>query len=258
MEKLQIAHPSTYGNIFQKLQDKKHIALDQNGFIQLTTNGQETYQAIRELKPIVADPGFTLELEEALDTIASGEKSSLAVLRDFWLRIDPQARYSPQKNSPTLTLGEQIKANTSLFLETSQPPVVTHPLHSATESIKRAIAQNQNQLNVILAEDWQYLPNVTRVLHLWFLGRLYGIDYAPIALLDRLTYDRSFCWFVGLRPNAIVWSVELYQQAIKRLSDSGMISEIESSIDWSMLAQLANAEIFVGLRQSESGCDEHS
>ena len=58
MEKLQIARPSTYGSIFQKLEDKKHIAFDKDGFIQLTIGGDETYQAIRKLKPIVADPGL--------------------------------------------------------------------------------------------------------------------------------------------------------------------------------------------------------
>jgi DNA topoisomerase IA len=251
MEKLKIARPSTYGSIFQKLETKGHIVFDQDGFINLTQRGLLTYQAICQLKPIIADPGFTLELESALDAIAEAEESSLAVLRRFWSLIDPQARYSPQKNTTILTIGEQIKAKTSLKHENSQPPVCDHPLHLARKIIQTAIANSQNQLNVTFVEDWKYLPGATKILHLWFLGRLYGINQAPIALLDRLTYDQSFRWFVDFEPNAIVWSVQLYQQAIKRLSDTGMISEIESLIDWSILAQLPNAEIFVGLKQSQ-------
>lgn len=250
LESLQIGRPSTYGSIFRNLQEKGHISITEDGVITLTERGKKVQEAIATHLPILADISFTMELEAAFKAIIQGQRTSLSVLKEYWSLLDPQNRYpKPQtESSSRSSLGDKIKAQTP-----STPqwiiPTDTHPLHQANKILEKALEQCSFSFNERIYVEDQMLPDLNKVVRVWFLGHLYGLKTQPFALLDRLIFDSSFRWFAQIPINRKIWTIELYLKSLKYLQDKEIISKLFEYINWDSLQSLQNSHLFLGLNR---------
>lgn len=231
LENLQIGRPSTYGTIFRNLQDKGHIQITEQGDILLTERGKEVQQAIALYLPILADISFTMELEEAFEAIIQGKRTSLSILEEYWSRLDPRQRYPKALSSsqPRSSLGDKVEAQLSSEPQWIVPPN-THPLHKANKVLEQALQQCSFSFDERVYDENQLLPNLNKVIRVWFLGYLYGLDNNALALLDRLTFDYSFRWFAQIPISRRIWNVKLYLQTICYLQQNNVIQTVEKKL----------------------------
>lgn len=83
LEELGIGRPSTYASIIQVLQDRNYVKLDKRRFIPEDRGRLVTSFLVKFFNRYV-DYGFTANLEEELDAIASGDLKWKKALRAFW------------------------------------------------------------------------------------------------------------------------------------------------------------------------------
>jgi DNA topoisomerase-1 len=99
---LGIGRPSTYASIISVLIDRGYVKLDKRRFT-AESLGRIVTAFLMSFFDRYVEYGFTASLEEALDTIADGERDWKAELRDFWK--DFSARVEESKK---LTISEVL------------------------------------------------------------------------------------------------------------------------------------------------------
>ncbi len=83
MEELGIGRPSTYASILQVLRDRNYVVMDKKRFIP-EDRGRLVTTFLARFFPRYVDYDFTANLEEELDSIASGQTAWKEILRLFW------------------------------------------------------------------------------------------------------------------------------------------------------------------------------
>jgi DNA topoisomerase-1 len=83
LERLGIGRPSTYASMVQTLKERGYATLDHQRFVP-TETGLKLSNFLSAYFSEFFAASYTAELEAALDTIAQGETTRLAVLQDFW------------------------------------------------------------------------------------------------------------------------------------------------------------------------------
>jgi DNA topoisomerase-1 len=83
MEELGIGRPSTYASVISVLQNREYVRLDQKRFVPEDKGRLVNAFLVRFFDRWV-QPGFTADLEDRLDGVASGERFWKEVLREFW------------------------------------------------------------------------------------------------------------------------------------------------------------------------------
>jgi DNA topoisomerase-1 len=83
LEELGIGRPSTYAAIISVLQDRGYVKLDQKRFVP-EDKGRLVTAFLVSYFDRWMQPGFTAELEDELDGVASGERLWKDVLRAWW------------------------------------------------------------------------------------------------------------------------------------------------------------------------------
>lgn len=84
MEELGIGRPSTYASILQVLRDRNYVTMDKKRFIP-EDRGRLVTTFLTRFFPRYVDYDFTANLEEELDSIASGQTAWKDALRQFWI-----------------------------------------------------------------------------------------------------------------------------------------------------------------------------
>lgn len=84
MEELGIGRPSTYASILQVLRDRNYVTMDKKRFIP-EDRGRLVTTFLARFFPRYVDYDFTANLEEELDSIASGQTAWKEALRQFWI-----------------------------------------------------------------------------------------------------------------------------------------------------------------------------
>src|SRR5690606_16158323 len=83
LEELGIGRPSTYASILQVLRDRKYVTMDKKRFIP-EDRGRLVTTFLSKFFTRYVDYDFTANLEEELDSIASGNLKWKEALRLFW------------------------------------------------------------------------------------------------------------------------------------------------------------------------------
>jgi DNA topoisomerase-1 len=99
LEELGIGRPSTYASIISVLQERGYVRLEQKRFLPEDKGRLVTAFLVNYFDRWM-QPGFTAELEDRLDAVASGERFWKEVLREWWPpfkgRIDEAMRLERQ------------------------------------------------------------------------------------------------------------------------------------------------------------------
>ncbi|MBI1251033.1 MAG: type I DNA topoisomerase [Alphaproteobacteria bacterium] len=83
LEELGIGRPSTYAAILEKLRERNYVHMDKNRFIP-DDRGRLVTAFLENFFKRYVEYDFTADLEEKLDSIASGDLDWKALMRDFW------------------------------------------------------------------------------------------------------------------------------------------------------------------------------
>jgi DNA topoisomerase I len=83
MEEYGIGRPSTYAPILQTLLARNYVGREQKRLVP-TTLGFTVNDLLVEFFPDIVDVGFTAEMEERLDEVATGEVEWVPMLREFY------------------------------------------------------------------------------------------------------------------------------------------------------------------------------
>ncbi len=83
LEEHGIGRPSTYASIISTLQNREYVELEQKRFYP-TDVGRVVNRFLTEYFTQYVDYGFTAQLEDSLDAIATGDQAWVPVLEDFW------------------------------------------------------------------------------------------------------------------------------------------------------------------------------
>ena len=103
LEELGIGRPSTYASILSVLQDRGYVRLESRRFIPEDI-GRVVTAFLSGYFDRYVQYGFTADLEDKLDRIASGEAAWIGVLREFW-----EAFYQAVQDTATLKMSEVIE-----------------------------------------------------------------------------------------------------------------------------------------------------
>lgn len=87
LEKLSIGRPATIATLLKNVQTKGTIAQRKDKKLEATPFGEKCYDVLYP-RFLFANIGYTSELEQALDKIASGTLDSKALARAVWDRLD--------------------------------------------------------------------------------------------------------------------------------------------------------------------------
>ena len=87
LEKLSIGRPATIATLLKNVQTKGTITLRKDKKLEATPFGEKCYDVLYP-RFLFANIGYTAELEQALDKIASGTLDSKALARAVWDRLD--------------------------------------------------------------------------------------------------------------------------------------------------------------------------
>jgi DNA topoisomerase-1 len=91
LEELGIGRPSTYASIISVLQNRSYVRLESKRFVP-EDRGRLVNAFLVSFFDRYVQPGFTADLENKLDSVASGDLAWKAVLREFWdpfrVRVD--------------------------------------------------------------------------------------------------------------------------------------------------------------------------
>jgi len=89
LEEYGIGRPSTYASIISTLQDREYVLLDKKRFTP-TDVGRVVNKFLTEHFTKYVDYGFTANLEDALDSVAEGEREWLPLMAEFWQGFNQQ------------------------------------------------------------------------------------------------------------------------------------------------------------------------
>jgi DNA topoisomerase-1 len=89
LEEYGIGRPSTYASIISTLQDREYVLLDKKRFTP-TDVGRVVNKFLTEHFTKYVDYDFTAKLEDALDSVAEGEREWLPLMDEFWQGFNQQ------------------------------------------------------------------------------------------------------------------------------------------------------------------------
>jgi DNA topoisomerase I len=89
LEEYGIGRPSTYASIISTLQDREYVLLDKKRFTP-TDVGRVVNKFLTEHFTKYVDYDFTAKLEDALDSIAEGEREWVPLMNEFWQGFNQQ------------------------------------------------------------------------------------------------------------------------------------------------------------------------
>ena len=89
LEEYGIGRPSTYASIISTLQDREYVILDKKRFTP-TDVGRVVNKFLTEHFTKYVDYDFTANLENALDSVADGEREWIPLMDEFWQGFNQQ------------------------------------------------------------------------------------------------------------------------------------------------------------------------
>ena len=89
LEEYGIGRPSTYASIISTLQDREYVLLDKKRFTP-TDVGRVVNKFLTEHFTKYVDYDFTANLENALDSVAEGEREWIPLMDEFWKDFNQQ------------------------------------------------------------------------------------------------------------------------------------------------------------------------
>ncbi len=89
LEEYGIGRPSTYASIISTLQDREYVVLDKKRFTP-TDVGRVVSKFLSEHFTKYVDYDFTANLENALDSVADGEREWIPLMDEFWQGFNSQ------------------------------------------------------------------------------------------------------------------------------------------------------------------------
>src|SRR5450830_1432221 len=89
LEEYGIGRPSTYASIISTLQDREYVVLDKKRFTP-TDVGRVVNKFLTEHFTQYVDYDFTANLENALDSVADGEREWIPLMAEFWQGFNQQ------------------------------------------------------------------------------------------------------------------------------------------------------------------------
>ncbi|OIR04902.1 DNA topoisomerase 1 [mine drainage metagenome] len=89
LEEYGIGRPSTYASIISTLQDREYVLLDKKRFTP-TDVGRVVNKFLTEHFTKYVDYDFTANLENALDSVAEGEREWVPLMAEFWQGFNQQ------------------------------------------------------------------------------------------------------------------------------------------------------------------------
>jgi DNA topoisomerase-1 len=89
LEEYGIGRPSTYASIISTLQDREYVLLDKKRFTPSDV-GRVVNKFLTEHFTKYVDYDFTAKLEDALDSVAEGEREWLPLMDEFWQGFNQQ------------------------------------------------------------------------------------------------------------------------------------------------------------------------
>jgi len=89
LEEYGIGRPSTYASIISTLQDREYVLLDKKRFTP-TDVGRVVNKFLTEHFTKYVDYDFTANLENALDSVAEGEREWIPLMDEFWQGFNKQ------------------------------------------------------------------------------------------------------------------------------------------------------------------------
>jgi DNA topoisomerase-1 len=89
LEEYGIGRPSTYATIISTLQDREYVLLDKKRFTP-TDVGRVVNKFLTEHFTKYVDYDFTANLENALDSVADGEREWIPLMDEFWQGFNKQ------------------------------------------------------------------------------------------------------------------------------------------------------------------------
>ncbi|MCV2503842.1 MAG: type I DNA topoisomerase, partial [Neisseriaceae bacterium] len=89
LEEFGIGRPSTYASIISTLKDREYVEVNQKQFIP-TDTGEIVNKFLTQHFDQYVDYNFTAKMENDLDSIASGNKKWLPVIKSFWKDFSQQ------------------------------------------------------------------------------------------------------------------------------------------------------------------------
>lgn len=105
MEDLGIGRPSTYAQTIQTLKLRKYVSYTEKKF-KPTEQGRNTTDKLDEFFPEFISAGYSREMEEKLDLIASGNETQLHAIQSFYDHFIPkveEALHGMEKEAPKET-----------------------------------------------------------------------------------------------------------------------------------------------------------
>jgi len=102
LEEQGIGRPSTYAPILSTIQERGYVERIEGRRLIPTEIGYIVNDLLVAYFPEVVDVGFTAQMEEELDQIATGDKEWVPVLRDFFEPFSKTLAIADEKMPPTL------------------------------------------------------------------------------------------------------------------------------------------------------------
>lgn len=119
LEAVGVGRPSTYASMVETIQRKGYVSKQKRALVP-TEIGARLCEYLIDQFPGVFDVGYTAQLEETLDEIASGKVTRLQTLRDFWTTFQPQLQSAGQAISDSI--------DPSSVQKTEHKPIHLHPV----------------------------------------------------------------------------------------------------------------------------------
>ena len=99
LEEYGIGRPSTYASIISTLQDREYVLLDKKRFTP-TDVGRVVNKFLTEHFTKYVDYDFTANLENALDSVAEGEREWIPLMDEFWHDFNHQIHIKANVDRP--------------------------------------------------------------------------------------------------------------------------------------------------------------
>ncbi|NOU25641.1 MAG: type I DNA topoisomerase [Methylotenera sp.] len=99
LEEFGIGRPSTYASIISTLQDREYVLLDKKRFTP-TDVGRVVNKFLTEHFTKYVDYDFTANLENALDSVAEGEREWIPLMAEFWRDFNQQIQAKADVERP--------------------------------------------------------------------------------------------------------------------------------------------------------------
>ena len=99
LEEYGIGRPSTYASIISTLQDREYVLLDKKRFTP-TDVGRVVNKFLTEHFTKYVDYDFTANLENALDSVAEGEREWIPLMDEFWQDFNRQIHSKADVDRP--------------------------------------------------------------------------------------------------------------------------------------------------------------